>query len=170
MKKYFSKTKSRMSAFLMLMAVALTVVSLTSCEDFYVSSTLEGVWQGEVAQSVFNSRYGHSTEYTDVEIEFFNDPYRTTSGKGVEKDFISSRRYTTTFFYYTVKNGRIYLDYEDNTHLVIANYRLNSRQFSGTFCDYRTGRDIAQFYLYKVSGYDGYYNGYGNGYDNGYYY
>lgn len=150
MKKTFTTLKSYTKSLLMMAALVFTTMGMTSCEDEYIASTLEGIWSGEVATEVFSNRYGYQTEYTDVDIEFYSDPYRYASGRGVEYDYMSRWKYTETYFRYEVKNRVIYIDYEDGTHIAIANYRLNDNYFRGTFADYRTGEPIADFRFYKI--------------------
>lgn len=152
MKKNFRK-------FMCLIVMAMTAMAtLTSCEDEMISRDLQGIWRGEVAQTFFTNRYGRVTEYTDVEIEFQENPFSMRRGTGCEYDYERYGRYTSCRFNYEVNNGNIYLDYADGAHIAIYNFRLNNSYFEGEFHDYRTGEYLASFRLRKV--YDPYYQEY----------
>ena len=140
---------TRFSGILML---AMMLVTLTSCEDETITSRLEGVWSGEVAQTFFSHRYGRVTEYTDIDMEFYTDPFATKSGRGVEIDYTSRYRYTECYFNFRVRDGIIYIDYEDGTNVAIRNYVLRGDYFSGVFTDYHTGERLADFRLHKIAG------------------
>lgn len=152
--------KEKMRMFIGLIAMAMTMMTMTSCEDEMISSELQGIWRGEVAEEYFNGRYGHDMMYTEIELQFFEDPFSFTKGSGIEVDYYG-RRYTECRFRYEVKNRVIYLDYNDGTHVMIYNWRMRNGHFIGDFHDYRTGDFLASFNLYKVADYS---------YEDSYYY
>lgn len=131
---------------------AVSALCLTSCEDDEIARTLDGIWEGEVATSYFNYRWGRTTEYQYVDIEFNVDPYRYAKGTGVEYDYYdgSGRYYTRVYFDFEVRNGCIYLYYEDGADVYIASgYTLTDNRFSGVFCDCKTGNRLAAFDFYR---------------------
>ncbi|MBQ0074856.1 MAG: hypothetical protein KBT34_11765 [Prevotella sp.] len=162
-----------------LLAFALVCVMFVSCDN-NTAQRLDGVWEGEVAQTFFVGRWGKPvTEFQSVDIEFFKDPYRFAKGTGVEIDYTYVNEktgrvsYVKCDFVYEVRNGRIYLDYADGSHIVIYRYSLGNSRFSGVFCDYRTGEELASFNFYRVNNHRylndrNYY--YSNDYSGGYYY
>lgn len=144
--------KSKLSKITSVLMLTLMLFTMTSCEDEAITSRLEGLWAGEVAQTFFSYRYGTVTEYTDIEMEFYTDPLATKSGRGLEIDYTSRYRYTQCYFNFHVSDGVIYLDYEDGSRIAIRNYVLRNNYFSGIFSDYRTGERLADFRLQKISG------------------
>ena len=143
--------------------MAMTVmVTLSSCQrDEEIAEDLAGIWEGEVAQTYFVNRYSTAVDYQSVDIEFYKNPYRYAKGDGIEYDYSGYDRHGNCYYYvcrfvYEVRNGYIYMDYEDDTHVVISRYSLSGTRFSGTFNDYYSGEYLADFDLFRVDGY--YYN------------
>lgn len=139
----------------MVLLAALPMV-FTSCEmdDDDIAYSLDGVWYGTVASEYFTGRYGYETQYQDVMLEFFSDPYEYASGLGREVDYGYGGRISDVVrFRYSVENNVIYMDYEDGTQVAIYNYRLYSNEFRGEFHNYRTGEYLASFEFYR-DGYD----------------
>lgn len=139
-----------------LMAV-LTMTGFTSCDsDVDLAYDLDGIWQGTIIGNYYYDRYG--TNYTDydTEIRFYQDGAFSRGGTGYEIDRDNTTgRYTRSNFDWTVRNGRIYLSYDDGYDVIIRDYETytmgNSMRFRGYFEDYRTGEQLASFNLVKVS-------------------
>lgn len=132
------------------------MIMLSGCsEDAMIANDLRGIWRGEIESEYYSHRWGHVTEYTEVEYEFYENPYdySVRRGKGVEYSYIGQGRGTACRFEYEVRNRDIYLYFEDGADIVITDYRLNNRIFGGDFRDARTGDYIARFSLVKVSNY-----------------
>lgn len=135
-----------------LLLIIFAGLSLQSCEDDDIAQTLDGIWEGEVAQTYFSYRWGEQTNYQYVDIEFYTDPYKYAKGTGIEYDYYgNSYHYSECPFYFEVRNGIIYLDYDDGTSVAIRNYRLNHNRFTGEFIDYRSGDYLASFDFQKVN-------------------
>jgi hypothetical protein len=149
MKKYYT------SAATWLLAL-MAVLTFTSCdEDAMLAYDLDGVWQGSVASEFFNYRYGRSVEYTDIEICFDQRGAWEAGGTGYEID-LYARSYTKSYFRWTVRNGRIYIDYDDTPYTVVIRdfdigYHSGRQYFSGYFDQEGTGRELAHFDLVKVA-------------------
>lgn len=133
------------------LVMALSVFTLSSCEDDEIAQTLDGIWEGEVAKEYFSHRWGVQTEYYVVGMEFYADPYRYAQGRGIEYDYLYNGNHTHCFFDYEVRNGIIYIDYEDDTHVAIRDYHLSNNHFKGVFIDYYSGYEIATFDFVKVT-------------------
>jgi hypothetical protein len=139
-----------------LMAV-LTMTGFTSCDsDVDLAYDLDGIWQGTIIGNYYYDRYG--TNYTDydTEIRFYQDGAFSRGGTGYEIDRDNTTgRYTRSNFDWTVRNGRIYLSYDDGYDVIIRDYETytmgNAMRFRGYFEDYRTGEQLASFNLIKVS-------------------
>jgi len=145
----------RITQFLSIM-IAMLSMTLTSCnwtdDDEMVVYDLEGTWRGEIRSDYFNRRYGTQTEYTDVLIEFYRNPGEYAAGSGREVDYYYGGYSDVVDFDYQVRNGVIYMDYNDDTHVSIYNWELYNGTFRGEFHDYFTGEYLATFNLYKVYG------------------
>lgn len=132
--------------------IVLFALTLHSCEDDEIAQQLDGIWEGQVASTYFSHRFGEQTEYQYVDIEFYADPYKYAKGAGMEYDYYGySNAYSKCAFSFEVRNGIIYLDYDDGTSVAIRNYRLNGSRFSGEFIDYWSGDYLASFDFTKVS-------------------
>ena len=153
MKKIYDYTR------FMLMAL-VTMVTFSSCdEDSDIAYDLDGAWSGTVVGDYYYYRCGK--EYVtyqdwDTYIEFKQDSPFATSGEGYEYD--ENRRtgqWSETYFDWQVRNGKIYISYDDGTDVVIRDYEVyqirNVMRFRGYFEDYR-GNDIASFDFIKVAG------------------
>lgn len=153
MKKIYDYTR------FMLMAL-VTMVAFSSCdEDSDIAYDLDGAWSGTVVGDYYYYRYGK--EYVtyqdwDTYIEFKQDSPFATSGEGYEYD--ENRRtgqWSETYFDWQVRNGKIYISYDDGTDVVIRDYEVYQTRgvmrFRGYFEDYR-GNDIASFDFIKVAG------------------
>lgn len=158
---------------MILFALLLSMTTLTSCDsDTNLAYELDGVWQGEIASEFFTYRWGQQVEYFATEIHFNQAGAFEAGGTGYELDR-NNRTYTRSYFHWTVRNGRIYIDYDDATNTVVIRdfdtYWSGSRQrFSGYFDDERTGQQLAHFDLVKVYSDNDYYEQRYNYYD--YYY
>lgn len=130
----------------------VAAVVLTGCDrDEEMAETLDGIWEGQVSQTFFTHR-GYASTYQDVDIEFYKDPYSFAQGDGIEYDYDPySWYYTYCRFNYHVSFGVIYIDYEDGTRVAVNRRSLTDRIFAGTFCDYYTGRYLADFNFVKVA-------------------
>lgn len=153
MKKIYDYTR------FVLMAL-VTMVTFSSCdEDSDIAYDLDGAWSGTVVGDYYYYRYGK--EYVtyqdwDTYIEFKQDSPFATSGEGYEYD--ENRRtgqWSETYFDWQVRNGKIYISYDDGTDVVIRDYEVYQTRgvmrFRGYFEDYR-GNDIASFDFIKVAG------------------
>ena len=138
----------------LMMMIIFSAFTMTSCdEDTEMAWDLDGIWQGTINGDYYNDRYGYSENW-DTEIKFVQDGDFSHGGWGEERDWdYRGRRYTSTF-YWTVRNGRIYMDYDDGYRIIIDRYDLYSRggtlRFKGYFEDYDSGRQLAYFDLLKV--------------------
>lgn len=143
----------------------MTIILTSSCDkDTILAYNLEGVWQGTVTGNYYYDRYHVSTNDYDTEIMFKQVSWET-GGTGYEIDRrVGSRTYTKTYFDWTVRNGKIYLDYDDGYRVIIRDfetYTMGGRmRFRGYFDNYDTGEQMASFSLIKVDDPDNYYNSY----------
>lgn len=139
-----------------LMAV-LTITAFTSCDsDVDLAYDLDGIWQGTIVGNYYYDRYGTTYTDYDTEICFYQDGSFSRGGTGYEIDRDNTTgRYTRSNFDWTVRNGRIYLSYDDGYDVIIRDYETytmgNAMRFRGYFEDYRTGEQLASFNLIKVS-------------------
>lgn len=157
MKKIYTYTKLTLIAL-----VALT--AFTSCdEDVSLAYDLDGVWQGTITGNYYSYRRG-SNDY-DTEIMFHQTGVWGSGGTGYEIDRnIGTGRYTKNYFDWSVKGGRIYLDYDDGFCIIIRDYETywvgGRMRFRGYFDDYDTGEQLASFNLVKVESSSDYYDRY----------
>lgn len=153
MKKIYDYTR------FMLMAL-VTMVAFSSCdEDSDIAYDLDGAWSGTVVGDYYYYRYGKdyvTYQDWDTYIEFKQDSPFATIGEGYEYD--ENRRtgqWSETYFDWQVRNGKIYISYDDGTDVVIRDYEVYQTRgvmrFRGYFEDYR-GNDIASFDFIKVAG------------------
>lgn len=152
----------KITTFIMLTLLAIT---FTSCEneDDQIARDLDGIWAGTISQEYCSWR-GYKTIYQDAEIEFFANPNFCAEGKGVEYDYDrTGRTYVQNNFYFYVRNGRIFIDYEYGMDVVIDDYKLNGDIFDGYFREWYnsapgyekytrwdTGRTLAHFEFDRV--------------------
>ncbi len=137
-----------------MMMIIFTAITLTSCdEDTEMAYDLDGIWQGTIYGNYYNDRYGYSEDW-DTEIKFVQNGDFSRGGWGEERDWDYRGRCYTNQFNWSVRNGRIYLDYNDGYRIIIDRYDLYSRggtlRFKGVFEDYDTGEQLASFDLVKV--------------------
>lgn len=137
---------------------ALTMVCAlltTSCnEDLALSMTLSGKWQGNWGMGydyLYRGRVYHFDCY-DTHIEFFPDYDMATTGYGRQIDYYDRGpyEYQYHFFYWTLRNGVIYLSYPGTPELntSISEYQMNNRIFTGYFIN-----AMDRFALYKWADY-----------------
>lgn len=111
------------------------MLTLTSCEDEYVASTLEGTWEGNMY--VEYEWYGQYYKTSRSEVCFNLDPFRFKRGDGYWVDYFPGRTPWSTTYYanhirWTVENGIINIYFiEDDCLLSIRNYRINDSYFAG---------------------------------------
>ena len=142
-----------------LMAV-LTMTAFTSCDkDVDLAYDLDGIWQGTILGNYYYDRYG--TNYTDYDTEicFYQNGAFSRGGTGYEIDRDNTTgRYSRFNFDWKVRNGRIYISYDDGTDVAITHYSLWSNEFRGEFRDYHNGRTLATFRFYRINSWrTGYY-------------
>lgn len=141
----------KLTSFLAFALIAIMSFTFSSCdEDHEIAFELDGTWEGVVYDN-------HGYRY-DVDFRFRQDGF-SRHGRGYEYD----RPGGPITFRWSVENGNIFLDYEDNTHVVIADYRLSSRYLDGYLQETRRGWNKGDIHLTKVSN-----NPYDSDYD--YYY
>ena len=146
----------KLSAFLPMSLVVLLTMTVTSCQsdDEKLAYYLDGVWSGNILSG--------SRTY-DATIEFVQNDYYSDYGYGYEYDSgWQYGRITKTYFKWWVRNGNIYLEYEDapGRYIVLRyNYLPTSNSLyvtmNGYFVDYDSGEPIAEFRLKKVLNHDG---------------
>ena len=142
-----------MKKILTILFMAVTAMTFVSCDDDKIANSLEGIWSGTVETDFFYDRWGNSAaSYQSVDIKFYVDPSQYAKGSGIEYDYMQDNyHYSTCEFTFEVKNRRIYIYYADNTRVVIHDYSLDGDRFSGVFCNYDTGRELARFEFYRIT-------------------
>lgn len=158
-----------MKKFYTMMAMMLAALVLVSCDDDQeIAYTLEGTWKGNMyVNSVWDGRTYTST-YSEV--TFLRDPYRYSSGDGYWVDYYSNAPwdYVANHISWRVDYGEITVYFrEENTSVVIRDYRLTDDRFRGWIED---GDNDVEFNLVHTSspnwnsynrwGYDGWYDDY----------
>lgn len=138
----------------LMMMVLLSALTLTSCdEDTETAYDLDGIWQGTINGNYYQDRYGY-TESWDTEIRFYQNGDFSRGGSGEERDWDYRGKCYSSRFDWKVRNGRIYLYYDDGYNIVIDRYdlywRSNTQRFCGYFEDFDTGDQLASFDLVKV--------------------
>ena len=138
----------------LMMMVLLSALTLTSCdEDAEMAYDLDGIWQGTINGNYYQDRYGY-TESWDTEIRFYQDGDFSRGGSGEERDWDYRGKCYSSRVDWKVRNGRIYLYYDDGYNIVIDRYdlywRSNTQRFRGYFEDFDTGDQLASFDLVKV--------------------
>ena len=138
----------------LMMMVLLSALTLTSCdEDTETAYDLDGIWQGTINGNYYQDRYGY-TESSDTEIRFYQNGDFSRGGSGEERDWDYRGKCYSSRFDWKVRNGRIYLYYDDGYNIVIDRYdlywRSNTQRFRGYFEDFDTGDQLASFDLVKV--------------------
>lgn len=157
----------KLYSFIILAMTAIMSLTLTSCEDEYIASGLEGTWEGYThMQAEYHERYYNST-YSYV--DFTTDPFRFTSGYGHWVDYYSGAPwdYIASNIEWRVRDGVIEIKFiEDGYTLYIDRYRLTDNHFTGRA--YSDDGYNYEFDLVHTSSprWDDYYYGW----DDGYYY
>ena len=120
----------RFTTIFTVMLMAALSLSLVSCdEDAEVAATLAGTWQGNVyAYSRYNGR-----EYRAAESKVqFNSGYNSGDGYWIDYYNDAPYSYQASHITWHVRNTNIYIHFEeDNTNVVIYNYRLSDDRLSG---------------------------------------
>lgn len=123
----------KISTLMMMTLVAMLTLSFTSCdEDDDIAYTLEGTWEGNMYVS--ESYNGRTYDATYSEICFLRDPYSYSSGAGYWIDYYSGApwKYIANHITWTVRDGALYVHfYEENSDVVIYDYRLSDGFFDG---------------------------------------
>jgi hypothetical protein len=162
MKYFYTYTK-------LLFLALIATMTMTSCdEDAALAYDLEGVWQGTITGNYYYDRYHVTTNDYDTEIMFHQISWEK-GGNGYEIDRrYGSRTYTKTYFDWRVRDGKIYLEYDDGYRVIVRDfetYTMGGRmRFRGYFENFDTGEDMASFSLIKVDAPNSYYD------RNNYYY
>ncbi len=122
----------KLSSFLMIALVAVISLSFTSCDkDSEVAYTLDGTWKGNMY-----IQYGaYESTYSIIEFDQNDGLY---SGTGYWTDFYGSSYWNgkayrpTSSFRWTVRNGNIYITFNDgSSDVVIYDYRISDNYFTG---------------------------------------
>ena len=149
-----------------LMLMALMGLTFTACEDEFIADSLEGTWSGDMYVSSYYN--GHDYYATHTEVTFEIDPFRFTKGSGYWVDYYRSAPwdYVANHISWRVDNGNIYIRFlDDNSSVVISDYRLTDSRFSGYIAD---GDYDVHFNLRHISSPN--WSNYSNwGYDEWYY-
>lgn len=140
-----------------LMAIC-TMFVMTSCDsDTDLAYDLDGVWSGTLSSEFYDYRYGqHMTDTYETEITFVQEGDFSRGGTGYEIDYnLNTGRSSQTYFDWTVRGGKIYIDYDDHTTVVVRDYDIytvgRTPHFRGYFDDYYDGSTLAAFNLVKVT-------------------
>lgn len=147
MKKFYNYTAA-------LCMALMTMMLTTSCDDdTALAYDLDGVWQGTIIGDYYYDRYGTNSNDYSTEIMFRKDGGH--GGTGYEIDRRSGSRHETKVeFDWNVRNGRIYIDYDDGYHVIIRDYETfwmgSFMHLRGYFDNYDTGEQMASFDLIKV--------------------
>ncbi len=140
----------KLTSLLTMLLLAVTSVSLTSCEDEMIADTLEGTWEGNMyISSYYDNRYYDAT-YS--EICFLRDPLSYTPGDGYWVDYYSRAPWDrwSSRIYWEVSNNVIYIDFlEDGGSIAIHDFSLNDNRFKGWFYD--SDNVVCDFSLYHTS-------------------
>lgn len=136
--------------------VAMATMSGCTDDDTQQAYDLNGYWQGSIQGDYYSDRYGGGDSW-DTEIWFVQDGDFSNGGYGREIDYARySGIVSDVEFVWEVRNGRIYIDYDDGYRIIIRDYELyqrgNSEHFRGYFDNWDTGETLASFDLIKVGG------------------
>lgn len=141
-----------------MMTIVAMALSLSSCEfianeDYGVSRTLEGTWDGNMYQEYYYSGAYYEPSYSEV--CFLRDPYRYSSGEGYWVDYFNSyvpwgSRYIANHIEWKVQYGTIYIYLiEDDIEFTIRHYNLTDGYFNGEL--YGSDGSLGKFRLRHVS-------------------
>ena len=126
----------KLTSLLTMLLLAVTSVSLTSCEDEMIADTLEGTWEGNMyISSYYDNRYYDAT-YS--EICFLRDPLSYTTGDGYWVDYYSGAPwdYIANHIRWSVSDGVIRVRFmEENCTVYIYDYYLSGNRFEGELVD-----------------------------------
>lgn len=157
----------KLTTLLTMTLIALMSLTLTSCDkDADIADTLNGTWKGDM----YVEKGNYDAVYSVIRFDKTDGWY---SGTGYWIDYYQGyywggHNYIANRIDWTVRDGNIYITLRDErTHVVIYDYSLNDRRFSG-YIDAQN-QNHAYFELSRDSyGYDWdkYYWGY-NKYDSG---
>lgn len=139
MKKFLSYT----------MMLLMGMFAFTSCEtdEEIADYLISGNWQGYLGTYYVNN-WGEEFQDGEYETVWRFDPYGydtygyATSGTGYEVDYSTRYRseYAYSAFYWEVRNGNIYIEYEDPTwnpaRIDYRDYTISRSYFRGTMYDY----------------------------------
>ena len=134
----------KLLSFFAFAAIAMTTLSLTSCDDDEIARTLEGTWEG-VTES-YRSYSGHDYQSTRTLVHFSRNPYKYAAGEGYWVDYFNTHPwgdwdYVANHINWDVTFECITIHFiEDNYTVEIWDYRLNDGYFEGQIRDH--GRRI----------------------------
>ena len=111
--------------------IALMSISLTSCdEDSDIAYTLDGTWRGNMYVQYGNVDATYSVIRFDQ-----NDGIYSGTGYWIDyyqEDYWHGNNYIANRIIWTVRNRNIYITLlDENSHVVIYDYALGDRKFSG---------------------------------------
>ena len=122
--------------------IALMSFALTSCdEDADIASTLDGTWKGNM--------YAEYQDYDAIYSVISFDQETLYSGTGYWIDYYQGyywggNNYIANNIRWTVENGNIHIRLiEEGRDVIIYDYSLNDRRFSGVVEVKRTGKRAA---------------------------
>lgn len=168
--------------FLMVMSLAATMCTFTSCEwddDVTTSMVLSGCWDGDFGMCYDYEYRGHyytvNAYCTDLEFVPFEHSY--TSGYGYQVDFYRDGPWDKVYHSFTweVRNSVIYLDYrhpeDEDLNTFLRDYEMDNNYLTGYFGNTNSRFRMAKYEDYydwtpyiRTYGYGDYYHGYGYGF------
>ena len=99
--------------------VAMATMSGCTDDDTQQAYDLNGYWQGSIQGDYYSDRYGGGDSW-DTEIWFVQDGDFSNGGYGREIDYARySGIVSDVEFVWEVRNGRIYIDYDDGYRIII---------------------------------------------------
>ena len=125
---------------MILALVAAMGLSLSSCNDAAIASTLEGTWEGYTSMASNYSGRTYTSSYSYV--DFQTDPFSFTSGTGYWVDYYSDAPwdYIANHIDWTVKDHIITVYFrEDNLYMYFSQYSLSDKHFRGVIYDDPSG-------------------------------
>lgn len=151
---YLTTIMKKLTTLLTIAFLSLMTFSLTSCdEDHEIAFELDGTWRGQVESN-------KGPFYVDIR---FHQSGFSKHGTGYEYDeAVYGYGESYANFNWSVDDGCIYMNYDDGSHVVIANYTLRNGQLSGYLQNGRTGWKMGYIHLVRLSNnsYDSSYNRY----------
>ena len=145
----------------MLGILIAALFGFSSCEydpDESIGYDVRGHWFGDMDMWIDGEKARGS------EIEFAPAGWGYSYGRGTEVDYYYGGK-VTHLFDYNIKNGILYLQFDDPAlDCAIVDYRLSSTYFSGFIADYYS---LVNQTYFNLRNYDRYWDQYGYG---GYYY